>query len=441
LIAPAIPLDESKRMEALRSLELLDTPAEERFDQITRLATRIFDTPMAYVSLIDTDRQWFKSACGLTQGSQTGRDISFCGHAIHGEDALIIPDTLADRRFADSPLVTNEPRVRFYAGQPLRGPGGMKVGTFCIADRRPRLMNESERESLRGLAGLIERELSLTELVRVQNELLVAEERALDAERERAETLTRLVASQQQLSRELAEASAYVRSLLPAPLRGEVVADWCFEPCSTLGGDSLGYHWIDDRHLAIYLLDVCGHGVGSALLSSSAVDVLRSSALANTEFREPGAVLAGLNAAFPMDRHDQKFFTIWYGVYDKRERVLRYATGGHPPAVLVNPKSNDSGEPTLLATENLFVGLDPNFDFKSEARRIEPGSRLFVFSDGAYELPLREGRMMELGELVRYLSNFGKQPTQPIEAAFQHARSLCESDALPDDFSLMRIGF
>jgi GAF domain-containing protein len=123
LLKPSLPLDECERLDALRALGILDTEGEERFDRITRLAKRLFGVPIALISLVDQDRQWFKSRQGL-DASETSREISFCGHAILKDSALVVSDTLNDERFHDNPLVTSEPSIRFYAGQPLRAPGG-----------------------------------------------------------------------------------------------------------------------------------------------------------------------------------------------------------------------------------------------------------------------------------------------------------------------------
>ena len=130
LEAPILP-DEALRLETLRRLSLLDSEAEERFDRLTRMARRVFNVPIALVSLVDEDRQWFKSCAGM-ELSETPRDISFCGHAILGDGAFVIPDTLQDERFCDNPLVTGPPHVRFYAGCPLRGPGGRKLGSALL---------------------------------------------------------------------------------------------------------------------------------------------------------------------------------------------------------------------------------------------------------------------------------------------------------------------
>jgi PAS domain S-box-containing protein len=157
--APAIPEHEIERLQALRAFALLDTPPEERFDRLTRLAKRIFRTRIALVSLVDADRQWFKSRQGLG-ACETSRTLSFCGHAILGPEILEIPDASLDPRFCDNPLVTGEPRIRFYAGAPVRSADGYPLGTLCIIDDRPRTLTEDERLSLRELADCVEDELS-----------------------------------------------------------------------------------------------------------------------------------------------------------------------------------------------------------------------------------------------------------------------------------------
>jgi diguanylate cyclase (GGDEF)-like protein len=156
---PGIPRNETVRLASLKSLNVLDTPAEERFDRVTRMARRMFRVPIALVSIVDENRQWFKSAQGLN-ACETPRNVSFCGHAILGDDIFLIPDALADRRFADNPLVTGAPYVRFYAGCPLRAPDGAKVGTLCIIDHVARDFDQDDALALRDLAAMIEDELT-----------------------------------------------------------------------------------------------------------------------------------------------------------------------------------------------------------------------------------------------------------------------------------------
>lgn len=160
---PDVPQDEELRLQTLRSLNILDTAPEERFDRVTRLARRVFDVPIALVSLVDKNRQWFKSHEGL-DSSETPRDVSFCGHAILGSDVFVIPDAKKDERFADNPLVLQEPYVRFYAGCPLRSHNGMKLGTLCIVDHKPRTLSDGDLDTLIDLASMVERELAALQL-------------------------------------------------------------------------------------------------------------------------------------------------------------------------------------------------------------------------------------------------------------------------------------
>ncbi len=164
MLCPPLPDNETQRLASLQACRVLDTAPEERFDRITRIAQASFGVEIALVSLVDSDRQWFKSAQGLA-ATQTPRDISFCGHAILGEDIFEIPDALQDTRFADNPLVIGAPFIRFYAGMPLRSPDGYRVGTLCIIDPQPRRLDARERDILRDLARCVEQELDRLELV------------------------------------------------------------------------------------------------------------------------------------------------------------------------------------------------------------------------------------------------------------------------------------
>lgn len=164
MIKPPIPVDELLRLESLRKLDILDTAPEDRFDRITRLAKNIFEVEIALVSLVDSDRQWFKSRQGLS-ACETGRDISFCGHAILTDEILVVNDAHIDERFTDNPLVTEDPSIRFYAGYPLRAPSGHKVGTLCIIDPRPREFDDEARRTLRELGEMVEQQFAISMLL------------------------------------------------------------------------------------------------------------------------------------------------------------------------------------------------------------------------------------------------------------------------------------
>jgi PAS domain S-box-containing protein len=180
--------DEKRRLEVLWQYEVLDTPPEEAFDNLTALAAQICKAPIALISLVDENRQWFKSKVGLT-ASETARDISFCGHAIHQSGLFIVPDATRDERFADNPLVTAEPRIRFYAGAPLVSPEGQALGMLCVIDHVPRKLSRSQQESLRRLSRQVMAQLELRrrlrELARVQSDhdrLMKAEIELRDSE-------------------------------------------------------------------------------------------------------------------------------------------------------------------------------------------------------------------------------------------------------------------
>ncbi|MBI3344927.1 MAG: EAL domain-containing protein [Gammaproteobacteria bacterium] len=189
-----LPPDESVRLSTLYALSILDTPPEARFDRITRFAMRLFDVPIALITLVDAERQWFKSCQGLDV-SETPRGISFCGHAILEDRALVVSDALLDERFADNPLVTGEPHIRFYAGFPISAPNGSRLGTFCVVDRRPRHLDQEQLDTLRDMAVWAQDELYSAELARAfQLSQQNASLRAEIADRIRAEQALREIA-------------------------------------------------------------------------------------------------------------------------------------------------------------------------------------------------------------------------------------------------------
>jgi GAF domain-containing protein len=154
------PENEAARLEALRRYDILDTFPEQAFDDLTRLAALICDTPIALVSLVDQDRQWFKSKIGITE-TETAREISFCSHAILEPKVMVVSDALADRRFSDNKLVTEEPRIRFYAGAPLVTEQGHALGTLCVLDRVPRTLSSDQKDALKSLSRLVVAQMEL----------------------------------------------------------------------------------------------------------------------------------------------------------------------------------------------------------------------------------------------------------------------------------------
>ncbi|MCF8239940.1 MAG: SpoIIE family protein phosphatase [Melioribacteraceae bacterium] len=252
---------------------------------------------------------------------------------------------------------------------------------------------------------------------------------------QRNEAHDAMIASQNALKEEIAEAADYVRSLLPERLNNGIKSDWKFIPSTTLGGDSFGYHWIDEDNFAIYLLDVCGHGVGAALLSISAMNVLRSASLPDTDFREPGSVLTGLNNAFPMEKQDNKFFTIWYGVYNKINHEIKFSSGGHPPAVLLTGESVDNHEVHQLFNKNLAIGYWPDFQFKSNSIKLGNYSKVFIYSDGCFEVNQPDGDMMSMEYFIDLLSK-----SEGVDDILKQIREIKgDDDPFDDDYSMLEV--
>lgn len=214
---PAIPMDEADRQRALEDLKLIDSPQEERFDRIVQLTQLLFQVPITYISLIDKDRQWFKSKVGI-EANETSRSVSFCGHAILEDKAMVVPDALQDYRFAANPMVLGEPFIRFYAGQPLRGPSGHKVGTLCLADKEARELKEHDLKMLAQLGKLVEREFTLLDKIQMQIETLKAKEALEKKSLELEKAVTELSSAKE-------NSEFLLRNIFPAEVADELRAN------------------------------------------------------------------------------------------------------------------------------------------------------------------------------------------------------------------------
>jgi sigma-B regulation protein RsbU (phosphoserine phosphatase) len=240
--------------------------------------------------------------------------------------------------------------------------------------------------------------------------------------------------TQNALESELAHAAKYVLSLIPPRVReGDIQTNWLYVPSTRLGGDSLGYHWIDDIHFALYLLDVSGHGVGPALLSVSVLNTLRTHCLPDTDFRCPDQVLKALNARFREKDQYGLFFTIWYGVFNRDDRILRYASGGHPPALLIDR----SHQLMDLDAQGMPVGLFTKAKYEAAAVQVPSDSRVYVFSDGCYEIQRSDGEDWTRYEMAHYLNNLPSDDLLQLDALYQHSMRMQGGEHLEDDFSIV----
>lgn len=209
-------------------------------------------------------------------------------------------------------------------------------------------------------------------------------------------------ATERSLRESLAEGAEYVRSLLPPRLDlPGLRCDWAFIPSRALGGDVFGYHSLGGKRYAVFLLDVSGHGIGAALYSVTLMNILKTRGLPDTDFGDPAAVLRKLNRAFQMEEQNNLYFTAWYGVWDERKREMRYASAGGPPALAIYPDASMA----RLESGGTAIGIDPEADYTALVASLPPGSRFFLFSDGAYEFRTREGRVFGLETFVDLLAN------------------------------------
>lgn len=252
------------------------------------------------------------------------------------------------------------------------------------------------------------------------------------------ERTNELQVANQRMQRDLDAGADYVARLIPAPIRGPIAIDWRYVPSAALGGDTMGYHWIDRDHLAIYLLDVTGHGIDSALLAVSIINVVRSVTLPGVDFRHPGQVLKQLNDSFTMEKHDNKMFTMWYGVFQKSTSTLTWGGGGHPDALLYEPGAT---EPVLLASGGPMMGMIEWPEFEIFSRVIESPSRLYLFSDGVHEIHLEKGGEWTFAEFIQFMNVSAPTETSKMDHLLHHVRKLSGTDQLSDDFSILELCF
>ena len=244
------------------------------------------------------------------------------------------------------------------------------------------------------------------------------------------------------LNSELSDAAGYIKTVLPkAMTSGTLLTDWRFIPSASLGGDSFGYHWIDDDHFALYLLDVSGHGWGAALLSVSVINVLRSHALPETDFCDPQQVLSSLNKAFPGDQHNDMFFTIWYGVYNKSSEKLVYSSGGHPPALLFSRSVSNQNQMDQLRTPNFIMGGKQDVAYQSKIQEIHRPSRLYVFSDGVYDITKKDGSIWGLPEFMEFSVQSFNVDQSNLDCLLRYTQEIAQQKEFDDDFTILEVAF
>jgi len=252
-----------------------------------------------------------------------------------------------------------------------------------------------------------------------------------------------VTAAERRLRAELQEGAAYVRSLLPQPLAGpDLRSAWVFIPSLSLGGDVFGHHRIGGgsagERLALFLIDVSGHGIEAALYSVTLMNLLKGQALPGTDFGDPASVLARLNESFRMEEQNNLYFTAWYGVWDAGSRSLTHASAGSPPALLLLP----DGSRRRLATGGPIVGAFEGASYANQVEAVEPGSSLWLFSDGAFEIRTREGRLLGLDGFEAILGESAAlEAGERLPGLIERLQLASASGNFDDDVSIVEFDF
>jgi phosphoserine phosphatase RsbU/P len=254
---------------------------------------------------------------------------------------------------------------------------------------------------------------------------------------------TKLVEHQKQLlESELNEAAEYVRSLLPKPLSSSITIDSAYIPSTQLGGDCFDYYWLDSNRLVVYLLDTSGHGVGAALLAISVLNLLRSKSLQTIDFGDPSTVMRELNRVFQMSQQGNRYFSMWYGVYHQIERQLTYTSAGHSPVLLISKDTGGQVQVQKLESLSAPVGVLSDTEFTNGEYHVSSNSRLYIFSDGIYEIKHSDGKLWGVNRFIDLLSQDASNPDiRGVEQIMNYVQRVNGSSQFNDDVSLLKVQF
>jgi sigma-B regulation protein RsbU (phosphoserine phosphatase) len=401
-----IPSNEAERMELLQQLHILDTDPEEIYDGIVYLASKICQMPISTITLIDRDRQWFKSAVGVSH-RENPRVHSFCARAILGNDILEVPDSLKDDRFRENPLAQSDPGVRFYAGIPLELKDGLRVGTLCVIDHKPNKLSEDQLKALRYLGWQVTKLLDL----RLKNELLLQNQTALNDN--------------------LNAASAIQKSFLPPPLLQfpgfQIASFW--HPAHVLGGDIFNAIQGEEKNI-FYMIDVCGHDVPSALVTVS-ISQFFYQHMNSSKATSPKEIMLALNNEYPFERFD-RFFTIFYLTVDPLTGHFQYSSGGHPPAIIL--KKN--GELKLLDERGILIGVRKDLIVEEADGFLENRDKVFLYTDGVIDCKNRQGEQFGTHRFYDLLKSLQHEPIETFVKKVDETLRTFSHD-IEDDMSLM----
>ncbi|MFF7816456.1 PP2C family protein-serine/threonine phosphatase [Streptomyces sp. NPDC007945] len=415
---------EAARMAAVRRYDILDTPPDGAYDRVAALAARLFEVPVATVTIVDEDRIWFKATHGLEGVTEIGRDPGLCASAVLTDDVTVIPDTLLDPVACSNPLVAGPMGVRFYAAAPIITADGHRLGTVNVLDTRSREISEADSATLADLAAVVrdqlELRLSALHVVRAEQEKRQAEEEA----RRRAERDKAAIA---------AFASTLQRTLVPPALPAvpglELACHYQTASPQQVGGDFYDVFPVDGGRWAFFLGDVCGKGAEAASVTSLTRYTLRAAALVDAD---PTAALKALNSALLLDAAvGTRFCTAIFGLLDPAQDggfTVTLATGGHPPAYHLSPTDDGVRVEAVRAKGGMLVGAFAEAAFASRTLHLAPGQGLLLYTDGLTEARTADGRMLDDTGLADFLT----QRRAPISAGRLIDDTVALLDTLPD---------
>jgi sigma-B regulation protein RsbU (phosphoserine phosphatase) len=406
-----IPENESERLGAVRRYDVLDTPPDGAFDRITRLAARQFGVPISIVSIVDTDRIWFKSHHGVDV-EEIGRDPGLCASAILGDEPWVVENAETDPRTMANPLVAGELGLRFYAGAPLTTHDGFNLGTLCVIDQAPRKFSSEEAGVLEELAGVVMDELEL----RLQARRTVRQELAL---REQAERTAR------QLQASLLPPE------LPAMAGAQRAALYVPADLAVVGGDFYDMFMVDETGVLV-VGDVSGKDAAAAAVTGLARHAIRSAA---QWAQDPGEVLANLNGTMLLDVDDSDIATFCTVLLAFARRTdtgfrLRLASAGHPPPLVIDA----SGSSSELAVKGHPAGWFEHAVFGELDLELEMGQTLVMYTDGLTEAR-RDGRLLGVNPVRETL----EQSSGSVDGMLQALRQLISAPevTVSDDIAVL----
>ncbi|MGW9210034.1 PP2C family protein-serine/threonine phosphatase [Embleya sp. NPDC055664] len=399
---------EADRIAAVRRYDTLDTLPDGAYDRVAALAARLFDVPVATVTIVDTDRIRFKAVHGLPGVTEIGRDPGLCDSAVLSDETLIIPDTLVDPVACSNPMVAGPMGVRFYAGAPIVTADGHRLGTVNILDTRPRRVEAADAATLADLAAIVrdQLELRLSALNAVRAE---QERNRIAQDRRRAEEQARRRAERDRAAI-AAFASTLQRTLIPPLLPAvpglELACHYQTASPQEVGGDFYDVFPLGARRWAFFLGDVCGKGAEAATVTSLTRYTLRAAALIDAD---PTAALSALNTALLLDASvGTRFCTAIFGMLDPHTDggfTVTLATGGHPPAYHLSPDP-DAGVrvETVRAEGGMLVGAFADATFASRTLHLAHGQGLLLYTDGLTEARTAEGARLDQEGLTAFLA-------------------------------------